>query len=143
MRTLKEQLEHLQTHHPKKLHKIITKLKEDYGEEIEDYFFCHIMDRNLYDTAVAHFKNFNGTQGAHWTPEVIKMKANINFDEKEYTCLDFAYMANKIYSHIGDMMSEEHIFKYTKRLLEDKDYYGDASERSYHDAMEILEYYAD
>lgn len=142
-KTLKEQLQYMQTHHPHKLHKIVSRLKEDFGEEIENYFYCHLTDKELYNAAVSHFENFNGTKGAHWTPETIKMKAGINFDEKDYTCLDFAYRANKIYSHIGDMMPEEHILKYAKRWLEDKDYPGDPSESSYHDAMEMLEYFSD
>lgn len=141
MRTLKEQISHIQTHNPHKMHKIINRIVEDYGDEIEDYFYCHINNKELYDKAVSYFVDFNKRRGAHWMCDVIKMKANINFDEKEYTLYDYAYMANKLYSHAGDLMPEENILKLAKRKLEDEDYPGDPSEQSFHDAMEMLEYF--
>lgn len=141
MRNLHEQIEHLIKHNPEKMHKIIHNLKEDYGEDIIDYFYCHIYSKEMYDKAVSYFHNFNGSKGAHWSPETIKNKAMINFDEKDYTLWDFSYMANKIYSHIGDLLMEENIIKYAKRLLEDKDYPGEASERAFHDAIKMVEYF--
>jgi hypothetical protein len=117
-------------------------MPEEFDETLDKYEYgCHIATDKKYNEAVSYIKNFNGMKGAHWTPEVIKMKANINFDTTKYTLYDFAYMANKIYSHIGDIMPEEHILKYAKRLLEDKDYPGDPSERAYYDAMDMIEYY--
>lgn len=140
-KTLKEQIKHILEHNPHKMHNIINRIKDDFGDEIEDYFFCHITDEDMYHEAVSYFDNFNGVKGAHWIPDAIKMKSNIKFDEKEYTCLDYAYMVNKIYSHAGDMMPEDHIFKYAIRLLEDPDYPGDASERAYHDAIKMIEHF--
>jgi hypothetical protein len=140
-KTFKEQLKHILEHNPDKMHKIINRIKDDFGDEIESYFFCHLTDEDMYNEAVSYFDNFNGIKGAHWMPEVIKMKSGINFDEKEYTCLDYAYEVNKVYSHGGDMFPEDHIFKYAKRLLEDPDYPGDASERAYHDAIKMIEHF--
>ena len=140
-RTLKEQIEHIAMHNPHKMPKIIFRIMEDYGEEIEDYFYCHL-NKELYEAVTPYLINFNKQHGAHWMCDTIKMKSGINFDEKEYTLYDYAYWVNKIYSHIGDIMPEDNIFKYAKRLLEsDDDYPGDASESAYHDAMEMLEHY--
>ena len=141
MKTFKEQIEHMAAHNHKRLLEVIHKIKEDFGEEIEEYFLCHITNNEMYNEAMSHVKNLNGTYGGHWSPEVIKIKANINFEHKDYTCLDYAYMVNKIYSHIGDLMPEEHIHKYAVRLLEDDDYPGDPSERAYKDAMHMIEYF--
>jgi hypothetical protein len=140
-KTFKEQLKYIIEHKPEKIHSILHRIKEDFGDEIEDYFFCHITDHDMYNEAVSYFINFNGTKGAHWSPEAVKVKAGIDFEDKEYTCLDYSYMVNKIYSHIGDFTPEDHIHKYAKRLLEDEDYPGDASERAYHDAIKMIEHF--
>lgn len=141
MRTIHEQIDHIMQHNPEKMHKIIHHLEEDYGEEILGYFFCHIHSKEMYDKAVSYIKNFNGSKGAHWLPEIIKNKSMINFADKEYTLWDYSYMANKIYSHIGDLLMEENILKYAKRLLEDSDYPGNPSERAFHDAIKMIDYF--
>jgi hypothetical protein len=143
---LHERYEKIKHKHPDIDHKMVMMFAEEMPCEFDealdkfDYGY-HIGSQKRYDEAVSYLVNFNGTKGAHWHPDTIRMKANINFDATKYTLWDFAYLANKLYSHIGDMMPEEHILKYAKRLLEDKDYPGDASERAYFDAMEMIEYY--
>lgn len=140
-KTFKEQIQHILEHKPEKMHAILHRIKEDFGDEIEDYFYCHINDQDMYSEAVSYFINQDNSTGPHWNAETIKHKSNIDFNAKEYTYLDFAYMVNKEYSHIGDILSEEHLFLYAKRLLEDEDYPGDASERAYHDAIKMIEHF--
>lgn len=141
MKSFKEQLEHIAAHDHEKLLRIIHKIKDDFGDEIEEYFFCHITSLEMYNEAISHVKNLDGSFGGHWLPDSIKIKSGINFHDKDYTCYDYAYEVNKIYSHIGDIMPEDHIHKYAVRLLEDDDYPGDPSERAYKDAIKMIEYF--
>nr|DAQ66518.1 MAG TPA: hypothetical protein [Caudoviricetes sp.] len=55
--------------------------------------------------------------------------------------MDYAYTLNMKYSDIGDLISTDMLMKIAKRYLEDKDYYGDPSERAYFDAKERIKYF--
>lgn len=117
--------------YPDEVERMLTEL--EYG--------CHIRDEKMYDEAVSYLENFDGTDGAHWKVETIEDKADIDFDNKEYTLLDYAYAVNMKYSDVGDLMSTDNIFKAAKRYLEDQDYMGDPSERAYHSAKKRIKYF--
>lgn len=101
----------------------------------------HIVSKEMYEKAVQYFVNPDGSKGAKWSIDEVKNKTNIDFDSKDYTLLDFAYTLNMKYSDIGDITSTEMLLKYSKRYLEDADYYGDPSERAYYDAKERIKYF--
>lgn len=103
---------------------------------------CHIVSERMYNEAVSFFENFNGTEGAYWDVNTIKMKANIDFNNfKDYTLYDLAYMANMHYSDYGDFLSADMLIKMAKRDLEDKDYPGDPTERAFKDAKKRIRYF--
>ena len=113
---------------------ILEEMHEDWGESVEEYFCQHITNLKQYEKYAKHFVNFDETKGPHWTVEQIKEKAGIDFNSKKYTCYDFAYAVNMIYSDWGDLYETEKIFKSAKRWLEDKDSgIEDASTRAYKD----------
>ena len=65
-----------------------------------------------------------------------------NFEEKEYTCYDYAYVVNMLYSDYGNIFTEPvYYLKMARNYLTDADYYGTASERAYHDAMLRIAYF--
>ena len=108
----------------------------------EEEYGCHIFDKEMYDEAVSYFENPNGTEGAHWDVDTIRMKSGIDFNTfKAYTLWDFAYMVNEKYSDYGDFLATDMLFKMAKRDLEDKDYPGEASERAYKDAKKRIRYF--
>lgn len=139
----KHRIKRLLEKDPKNLYNIVENMIAEFGKEVENFFDCHIRDKDFYNEAVSCFCNFDGTKGAHWTIEAIEKNTSIDFDKQEYTLLDYAYVVNMKYSDDGDLMSSESIFKSSKRYLDDKDYYGDPSERAYHDAMRRTEYFLD
>lgn len=103
---------------------------------------CHIASERMYKEAVSYFENQNGTEGAYWDVNTVKMKSGIDFNTfKDYTLWDFAYMANMHYSDYGDFLSTDMIFRMAKRDLEDKDYPGDPTERAYKDAKKRIKYF--
>ena len=134
--------------HPNIDHDMVMEFAEDMPEEfdmaLDRYLYgCHIVSKDMYHDAVSHFINSDGSKGAKWTIDDIKNKASIDFDNKDYTLLDFVYAVNMTYSDIGDLVSSDVLMKIAKRYLEDKDYYGEPSERSYHDAKKRIRYFDD
>lgn len=124
---------------------------EDWRERMPDEFTrfmfeseygCHIVDEKMYDEAVSYLEWENGKgQGAKWPVEDIKQVANIDFDEKDYYPLDFCYAMNMFYSDFNDIFTEPAYYvKMSKNYLEDKDYWGDASERAYKNAKKRIKY---
>lgn len=101
----------------------------------------HIVSKEMYENAVNHFVNQDDSKGPKWSLTEIKNKVNIDFDNKDYTLMDYAYTLNMKYSDIGDLISTDMLMKIAKRYLEDKDYYGDPSERAYFDAKERIKYF--
>ena len=74
--------------------------------------------------------------------EDIKRVAGIDFNTKEYTLLDFAYVMNMLWSDFCNIiMDASYYVKMAKNYLEDPDYAGEASERAYHDAVKRIQYY--
>ena len=103
---------------------------------------CHIVDKEMYDEAVNLLKWVNDKgKGAKWSVSDIKSVANIDFDNKDYYELDFAYVMNMLWSDYCDVFTEPMYYvKMSKNYLEDPDYMGDASERAYKDAKKRIKY---
>ena len=86
----------------------------------------------------------NRGHGAKWAVDDIVKLANINFDNKEYTKYDYAYIMNALYSDYCNIFTEpSYYLKMAKNYLEDADYWGEASERAYHDAKKRIKYHKD
>lgn len=141
MTKLMENLSHILRNDKDRMFEIVEELYEKYGKEIEEYFTSHIETQDAYNKYVSVLKNFDGSKGGHWTPEQIKEVAKINFDEKPYTCYDFAYVANMRYSDDGQRMNTDYIMASAKDYLEDVDYWGDPSTRAYCEGKKRYEYF--
>lgn len=132
--------------HPNIDHDMVMMFAEEMPEEFEmaimEYEYgCHIASKQMYHNAVSYLKNQDGTEGAHWDVDTIKAKAAMDFNAKDYTLWDFAYMVNMHYSDYGDKIGTDTLFWMAKRDLEDKDYYGEPSERAYKDAKKRIKYF--
>lgn len=138
---VREHIRKMLKHNTERVMEIIEEMADFFGDEVFDYFDCHIRKKECYDKYVSFFKNFDGTKGAHWSEQIIESKAGIDFSNKEYTLYDYAYVVNMKYSDEGDLMSVENLFKSAQRYLEDQDYYGNPSERAYFDAKKRMEYF--
>lgn len=116
---------------------------DEVGKMVEEmYLGCHIRDEKMYDKAVSYFVNHDGTKGAKWTVDDIVNKSGINFDKKEYTDLDYAYVVNMMYSDYGNKIKDpELLLDMAVQYLEDEDYPGEASERAYKNAKKRIRYY--
>jgi hypothetical protein len=126
------------------VHHFAKNMPYQFETVINEYEYgCHLMSEDMYNKAVACFENPDGTKGAHWEVDTIKQKSGIDFDNKDYTLLDYAYSVNMSYSDRGDLLSQDNVFKDGKRYLEDKDYYGEPSERAYKDAKKRIKYFYD
>ena len=122
---------------PFKIMEILEDMHEDWGKSVEEYFCRHIIDEKQYEKYTKYFTNFDKTTGPYWTVSQVKEKAGIDFTTKDYTCYDFAYAVNMVYSDNGDFMTPEHIFKSAKRWLEDMDSgIVDPSTRAYLDGKQ-------
>lgn len=110
---------------------------------MEEAHGCHIYDEDLYEEATSYFVNPDGKEGPHWSVSTIKEKSGIDFEAKKYTCYDFAYVVNMLYSDYSDIFTDAKCYlKMAKAYLCDEDYYGDPSERAYHDAMKRIEHFS-
>lgn len=124
---------------PDMLFEILEEMEEHFGD-LEEFFTCHIDNIDTYNKFVSVLKNFDGTTGGHWTVE--QVKANTKFDllKTDFTCYDYAYVVNMRYSDDGQRMNQEAIFDSAKDYLEDKDYWGIASERAYREGKKRYHY---
>lgn len=110
----------------------------------EMYLGCHIRDENFYNKAVSYFVNNDGSKGAKWTVEDIVSKSGINFDKKDYTDLDYAYVVNMLYSDYGNKIKDpDLLLDMAVQYLEDEDYPGEASERAYKNAKKRTKYFTE
>ena len=126
--------------HPEKIERIVEAIADHYGEEVYNFFDCHIKDEMQYQKYAARLKNFDKTTGGHWSLATIEQKNKINFADKHYTIYDFAYGVNMLYAKYCDVMNVDNIFAKAQHYLEDEYYCGDPSERSYHHAKKIIKY---
>jgi hypothetical protein len=146
---LLEEYKAVKEKHPNIDHDMVMEFAEEMPTQFEmaimKYKYgCHIGSKRMYDEAVALFENPNGTQGAYWDIDTIRIKSGIDFNTmKDYTLFDISYIANMLYSDFGDMLSAEQIIKMAKRYLTDKDYPGDPTERAYKDAKKRIIYFED
>lgn len=129
---------------------LVSNWKEQMPEEfirkmLKIKYGCHIVDREMYDKAVQllGWAEDKG-QGAKWSVEDIKSASNIDFNTKDYTLLDFAYVMNMLYSDYCNIFTDTGYYvKMAKSYLEDPDYMGDPSERAYHNALKRINYFKD
>ena len=143
---LMEKYKEVKEKHPNIDHDMVMEFAEDMPEEfdmaLDRYLYgCHIVSKDMYCEAVSYFVNPDGSKGAKWSIDDIKNKTSIDFENKDYTLLDYIYAVNMKYSDIGDLVSTDVLMKIAKRYLEDKDYPGEASERSYHNAKKRIRYF--
>ena len=120
-----------------------SKMQNDYIREmLEIKHGCHIYDEHLYNEATSYFRNKDGSEGPHWKVNAIVARSGIDFGKMKFTKYDYAYIVNMLYSDYGDTISlAVHYLQMAKSYLCDEDYYGDPSERAYHDAMRRIEYF--
>lgn len=143
---LMEKYKEVKEKHPNIDHDMVMEFAEDMPEEfdmaLDRYLYgCHIVSKDMYCEAVSYFVNPDGSKGAKWSIDDIKNKTSIDFENKDYTLLDYIYAVNMKYSDIGDLVSTDVLMKIAKRYLEDKDYPGEPSERSYHNAKKRIRYF--
>ena len=128
-------------------HYLVMSFRKDMPEQFsrrmyEEKHGHHIYDLALYEEATNYLENPDSSIGPHWSVSTIKAKSGINFDEKEYTCYDYAYVVNMLYSDYGNIFNEpSYYLKMAKNYLTDGDYYGNPSERAYYDAVTRIEYH--
>lgn len=127
---------------------LVTEWREQMPEEftrkmLMKKYGCHIVDLSTYNDAVALFDWVDDKgNGAKWSVEDIKSVSGIEFDKKDYTLLDFAYVMNMLYSDNCNIFTDaSYYIKMSRNYLEDADYMGDASERAYHDAVKRIRYF--
>lgn len=128
------------------------KMEDVANETLDKYKYKkenghHINSEEMYKKAVSLLVNADGSIGPHWSLPAIKEKSGINFETKDYTVYDYAYVVNMFYSDYGEVFKNLppkefcHVFlKMAKLYLSDEDYFGDPSERAYHNAMKRIEY---
>lgn len=110
--------------------------------EMEKEFGHHIGNETLYNKAVSLLVNANGMKGAKWSKDDLRKLSGIDFNTKDYSCYDFAYVANMLYSDYCNIFTDAtYYIKMAKNYLEDPDYMGDPSERAYHDAIKRIKYH--
>ena len=110
-------------------------LKKKYG--------CHLVDEATYNEAVSLLDWVDDKgNGAKWSIADIKSVSGIDFETKDYTLLDFAYVMNMLWSDCCNVFNETgYYLKMTRNYLEDADYMGESSERAYHNAIKRIRYY--
>ena len=135
------------TENPNYDHELVMEWREDMPHQFaqkmyEDEYGCHIFDKEMYSEAVELLEWIDGKgTGAKWAVDDIVKLSNINFEDKEYTKHDYAYVMNMLYSDYCNVFQEpSYYLKMAKNYLEDPDYCGEASERAYHDAKKRIKY---
>lgn len=129
---------------------LVTEWRESMPEQftrkmLKKRYGCHIVDMTTYNEAVSLFDWVDEKgSGAKWSIEDVKRVSGIDFNEKEYTALDFAYTINMLYSDNCNVFTEPSYYvKMAKNYLEDADYMGNSSERAYHDAIKRINYFTE
>ena len=128
-------------------HELVLEWKRDMPQQFaqkmyEDEYGCHIFDKEMYNESTALFEWADGKgTSAKWSIEDIVKLSNINFEDKDFTKYDYAYIVNMLWADYCNIFTEpSYYLKMAKNYLTDTDYYGDASERAYHDAMKRIKY---
>lgn len=127
-------------------HELVKHWRDNMPEQFakrmyEDKYGKHIVDEDFYETAVSYL-NWGGRHGAKWTLADISTLAKINFDEKPYYEMDFAFVVNKLYADNCAIINDASYFlRMAQAYLESKNYPGKPDERAYLDACELIDYY--
>lgn len=126
---------------------IVEEWKEDMPENFAEYMLkleygCHIIDSSMYDEAVSYLKWMDDRgKGAKWSTEDIKKASGIDFDEKDYYPMDYAYVCNMLYSDYCNIFTDTNYYlKMARNYLEDIDYCGEVDERAYKNAKKRIKY---
>ena len=141
--------EEMKVEHPTLDHDLVMEWREKMPKQftrkmLEKKHGKHIFDEDCYNEYVSYLVNRDDSHGPHWRISDIKEKSGIDFGSKEYTCYDYAYVVNMLFSDYGDIFADpSYYLKMAKNYLSDADYYGDPSERAYCDAIKRMEYYQD
>lgn len=117
---------------------------EEY--EIEKEYGCHIGTEEFYEKSV-NLLEWAGDkgEGAKWKniDDIVKL-SGIDFETKDYTEYDYAYVLNSLYADYCNVFTESSYYlKMAKNYLEDNDPADkkDPSERAYRDAKERIKNY--
>lgn len=139
----------LRAERPEIIHDMMLDFIEDMPEEALMLFDkyehgCHIVSEPVYEKAVGYLDWIGGTgHGAKWTVDDIVSLSGIDFDNKEYTELDYCYIVNMLYSDYCNIFTEPACYlKMAKNYLEDEDYFGIAAERAYKNAKKRIKYHS-
>ena len=109
--------------------------------ECEKEYGCHIGTEELYREAVDLLEWVSGGDGAKWKAEDVIKLSGINFIDKKYTTWDYVYTVNMLYSDYCNVFTEpKYYLEMAKNYLEDPDYFGESSERAYHNAVKRIKY---
>lgn len=147
MHTLREKVKTILKKDAERIADFVEDMYSLYPEEVakmvdEMYLGCHLRDKDMYDKAVSYFVNQDGSKGAKWSVSDISSKSGIDFDKKDYTELDYAYVVNNLYSDYGSKIKDpELLLDMAVMYLEDDDYPGEASERAYKNAKKRIKYF--
>lgn len=126
-----------------KMEDVAYEALEEY--ETEQEYGCHIGTKEMYEKAV-HLLDWieDRGHGAKWIVDDIVRLSGIDFDKKNYTEYDYAYIVNMLYSDYCNVFTESSYYlKMAKNYLEDPDYCGEASERAYYNAKKRMKYNKD
>ena len=134
-------------------HKIAHSLHEMEEDNVEDGLMVRAdmesvlhgyhLNQILYDMGASTIINQDNSKNAHWSVEDIYDTADIDFKTKMYNKYDLAWMVNWYYSDFAKVLGDNPAtyIDMAVSALEDKDYYGKACERAYHNVTERLERY--
>lgn len=126
-------------------HDLVLHWKDNMPEQFakrmyEEKYGCHIVDEDMYEDAIA-LLSWNGRHGAKWTVNEIVTLSRINFEEKPYYEMDYAYVVNCMYADFCTIISDaSYYLKMAVAYLESKNYQGKSDERAYHDAYARIQY---
>lgn len=116
---------------------------EEY--EIEKEYGCHIGTEEFYEKAVDLLEWVGDKgEGAKWSVDDIIRLSGIDFDKKDYTDYDYAYVVNMLYSDYCNVFTDSSYYmKMARNYLEDLDPADkqNPSERAYRDAKERIKNY--
>ena len=147
MHTLRDKVKAILKKDAERIADFVDDMYSLYPEEVskmidELYLGCHIRDEKMYNKAISYFINPDGTKGAKWSVADIVYKSGIDFEKKDYTEMDYAYVVNMLYSDYGSKIKDpELLLDMAVMYLEDEDYPGEASERAYKNAKKRIKYF--
>ena len=126
---------------------IVEEWRRDMPENFAEYMLkleygCHIVDSSMYNEAISYLK-WAGDKGigAKWSIDEIKKASGIDFDDKAYYIMDYAYVCNMLWSDYCNIFTDtSYYLKMAQNYLEDSDYMGDPSERAYKNAKKRIKY---